>query len=121
MSDDIEKKRKYWRDWYYRKMDQDPEWRKAESERNSVKRKVKRDWLVGLKKSMKCARCDFSDFRALCFHHSDPSQKKGEIANMIKENYGKERILEEMAKCEVLCQNCHHIEHYEQRTQSKVA
>jgi DNA replication protein DnaC len=100
-------------------MEKDPEWRASETVRNGKRRRVKSDWVESLKKELKCKHCGFADFRALCFHHLDPKEKEAEIANMLRNNYGKEKILEEMAKCEVLCHNCHSIEHYRLRQEIK--
>ena len=61
------------------------------------------------KKTLKCVRCGFSDYRALQFHHSK-GDKKYEVANMA--GFAFENILKEISKCEVLCANCHFIEHY---------
>jgi len=68
-------------------------------------------WFIDLKISLKCERCGFKHPAALDFHHKDPSQKEFPI------NYGnfgkrsKEEIMKEIAKCEILCSNCHRIEH----------
>jgi hypothetical protein len=50
---------------------------------------------VSWKKTLKCNRCGFSDYRALQFHHHNE----------------KEHIKKEADKCEVLCANCHQIHH----------
>lgn len=61
------------------------------------------------KKTLTCERCGFNDHRALQFHHIDGDDKVAEIANM--RGWGFDTIKEEIAKCEVLCANCHQIEH----------
>ncbi len=43
------------------------------------------------------------------FHHRDPSTKKCEIANASTPNLAQK----EMAKCDVICANCHCIRHGE--------
>ena len=62
------------------------------------------------KKTLKCNRCGYDDYRALQFHHS--SDKEHNIADMLKNSMRLERIQEEALKCEVLCANCHQIEHF---------
>ena len=62
------------------------------------------------KKTVKCCRCGYSDYRALQFHHID-SNKEGNISQMVR-NKTWEIVTEEINKCEVLCANCHQIEHY---------
>ncbi len=62
-----------------------------------------------------CRRCGNSDIRVLDFHHFDSSTKEVNIAQIAYKGWGKERILQEIAKCEVLCSNCHRILHWEER------
>lgn len=69
----------------------------------------------GYKESLSCERCGFSDFRALEFHHSNHNEKDFNVADMIRSGSSIETILREIEKCEVLCSNCHQIEHYEKR------
>lgn len=67
--------------------------------------------IQALRAEMGCARCSNHDLRVLQFHHRDPSTKAYSVANMKSMRW--ERILEEIAKCDVLCANCHSIEHFE--------
>jgi hypothetical protein len=43
----------------------------------------------------------------LVFHHVDPAVKDLAIADALRRGFAKKRILAEMAKCVVLCANCH--------------
>jgi len=61
-----------------------------------------------------CMRCGNADIRVLDFHHIDSSTKEGTIEHMVKGAWSKDRILQELAKCEVLCANCHRILHWEE-------
>jgi hypothetical protein len=63
------------------------------------------------RRTLKCERCGFADFRALQHHHRDSAQKEFNIGYGIR-RMSWERVMTEAAKCEVLCANCHHIEHY---------
>ena len=72
----------------------------------------RRAWILGIKASLKCSRCDESRPMCLDFHHLDGSAKEHNISTMICKNHPKERILEEIAKCVVLCRNCHAVEHW---------
>ncbi len=59
-------------------------------------------------KGGKCSKCGYSkNYAALDFHHLDPATKKfGIIGNQM--TVGKsERIELEVAKCILLCHNCH--------------
>lgn len=71
-------------------------------------------WLREYKKTRRCEKCGFADFRALEFHHRDPSLKEFEISNGMR-GFSRERLMAEIAKCALLCANCHRIEHYGQR------
>ncbi len=68
-------------------------------------------WWFDIKKGLKCERCGFSHPAALDFHHKDPSQKQFELGGRNSYKKNEKKILEEMKKCEVLCSNCHRIEH----------
>jgi phage gp46-like protein len=71
----------------------------------------RRKWLVDLKRSLKCVRCDESHPATLTFHHKKDVEKSFEIGNAIKLGVSLKRILAEIEKCEVLCANCHAKEH----------
>jgi hypothetical protein len=60
-----------------------------------------------------CMDCGLK-YPACCmqFHHRDPSTKKGEVAN--RGSVGS--ALKELAKCDVICANCHCIRHDKETT-----
>jgi len=62
------------------------------------------------KKTLKCNRCGYDDYRTLEFHHTD-GNKEGNPSELAAK-WGWEKLKEELDKCEVLCSNCHRIEHY---------
>tara|TARA_Y100000034_G_C6906169_1_gene420554 strand:- start:401 stop:718 length:318 start_codon:yes stop_codon:yes gene_type:complete len=78
----------------------------------TYKTKVKR-WFEELKSQLKCETCGEDHPATLDFHHVDGSQKEFNISRMAKGGLGKERILAEIAKCMVLCSNCHRKIHWE--------
>lgn len=80
-----------------------------------TRRKNIRKWLDEYKENLICGRCGFSDFRALEFHHFNHNEKDFNVADMIRSGSSIQTILREIEKCEVLCSNCHQIEHYEKR------
>lgn len=43
------------------------------------------------------------------FDHRDPSQKKGNIGNMVGQGRSNASIASEIAKCDLVCANCHKI------------
>ena len=58
-----------------------------------------------------CARCGYNEHpAALDFNHLDPSTKSFHISGG---TYGRETLIAEMEKCEVLCSNCHRVHTYE--------
>lgn len=59
------------------------------------------------KKDKGCLFCKDSNPDHLDFHHIDPSTKKYNISQMVGWGMRIEVILDEIAKCQVLCSNCH--------------
>ena len=66
---------------------------------------IKRNFLKDIKKDLKCSQCPENHPATLDFHHKDPKEKDHGISQML--DYSKEKILEEMQKCIILCSNCH--------------
>ena len=86
--------------------------RKRLSRRKSA-RKL-RDLSDAIKQAIGCEECGYSKHpAALDYDHIDPSKKEFNIAQAIGAALGKQRILDEIAKCRVLCANCHRIHSYE--------
>src|SRR5574337_230956 len=54
-----------------------------------------------------CTRCPESDPIVLEFHHRDRADKEDAISYMLQNGYSWKKILREIAKCDVLCCNCH--------------
>ena len=53
-----------------------------------------------------CMDCGEPDSRVLQFDHVS-GEKRGNVAQMVAAGYGWDTILEEIAKCEIVCANCH--------------
>lgn len=85
----------------------DPEWR--ESRRLSLlnRRRERAKWLREYKSNKECKFCKENDPVCLDFHHKDPSTKEGLVGKMVGSAASMDRILKEIAKCEILCANCH--------------
>ena len=59
-------------------------------------------------KGGKCERCGYDkNIAALEFHHLDPSMKSFQLDSRHLSNTTKEKILEELDKCIIVCSNCH--------------
>ncbi len=68
-----------------------------------------RSWLKEYKSTLECSVCKENHPACLEFHHKNPDEKSCNVSNLI--SYGKQRILEEIKKCVVLCSNCHKKHH----------
>jgi len=61
-----------------------------------------------------CERCGFDESpAALEFHHIDPETKEFCVGEKLP-CFSWDRILAEIAKCQLLCANCHRIVAYEE-------
>jgi len=62
------------------------------------------------KETLSCCECGHSgkdNAWSLDFDHLDPDNKVVSVSHLVTSGYGWERIMEEIAKCQVLCANCH--------------
>jgi transcription elongation factor Elf1 len=66
-----------------------------------------------LKENLECAQCGENHPATIQFHHRDPQQKDFNLSAAVRQGYSAERIKREMAKCTVLCANCHAKLHYD--------
>ena len=70
-------------------------------------------WLRNYKKTLKCQECGENHPACLDFHHRNEKDKIDAISKVIHcKGWGKELILEETSKCDILCANCHRKLHY---------
>ena len=74
--------------------------------------RAQRAWLRTLKEGKPCEDCGltFPHF-VLDWHHRNPLDKEFEIANGGLSK-GRQTILSEIAKCSLLCANCHRVREY---------
>ena len=75
------------------------------------------EWWRALKATLKCEECGESHPDCLDFHHNNPAEKEMCLYQIGSRGWGKKRILEEVAKCRVLCSNCHRKFHSKIRAQ----
>jgi len=104
---DQEKQRVYRRTWYLRHT-QHAKLKKA------MRRAAITAWYKEYKATLDCIRCGENHPACLDFHHRDPGQKSFRISSFGYMGWSKDRILAEIAKCDVLCANCHRKLHYEE-------
>lgn len=67
----------------------------------------KREFFTWLR-DQKCVDCGNDDLRVLEFDHRNPESKSGNISRMLTEA-SSAKLEEEMAKCDIVCANCHRI------------
>ncbi len=113
---DPEKRRATVRAWYARTK------HKRTAEESARQTRVKRAlikkntaWLAEYKVVLSCQRCGENHPACLQFHHKDPAVKEIMVTDAIRRGWGRTRILAEVAKCEVLCANCHAKHHAAER------
>lgn len=76
----------------------------------SARRLAIRQWFTDVRSGLACS-CGESDPVCLDFHHRDPTTKLHRLAFMTIKGFSKDKILAEIAKCDVLCANCHRVLH----------
>ena len=103
-----------WRKWYAANAERKIAWQ-------ARRRSELRAWLDDLRAGLACESCGETATACLQFHHVDVSQKDIEVAKVIANGWSKARILREIAKCRVLCANCHLKLHWEERVRSNGA
>jgi hypothetical protein len=82
--------------------------------KNTSERILKRQAEVNvIKERTPCKDCG-SHFPAVCMDFDHMGNKLKAVSSMIRSNASREKIFEEIAKCEVVCSNCHRI-----RTQNR--
>lgn len=100
---DPEKQKAAQRAWYERN-------RATVIESSLLQRDRNRLWFED-QRNQPCVDCGGS-YPPCCmdFHHRDPSQKKFAIGRGITQ-VGRKALEKEIAKCDLLCANCHRIRH----------
>jgi hypothetical protein len=85
--------------WYYKN-------REYDLERREQRRQALQSWVRDQKAASDgCERCDETHPATLEYHH--PGEKFKSISRMVRDGHSRERMRAEMAKCELLCANCH--------------
>ena len=68
---------------------------------------AKRDRVFDILRKSHCVHCGESDPMVLSFDHIDPGTKKSEVGTLVSQGYAWATIEFEIAKCQILCFNCH--------------
>jgi len=101
----VERIKAYNKKWYSRN-------RKKVITKILARRADLKEWWNEIKADLRCAKCGETHPYCLEFHHDDPKKKDITISDAIHQGWSRERILKEMAKCIVLCANCHRKLHW---------
>ncbi len=97
-----------WRRWYAKNAKRKQAWQ-------TRRRRELRAWWLAIKATKRCVRCGETAAECLHFHHLDPTTKKFEVSVGVGQGWSRKLISAEMAKCIVLCANCHLIHHWDER------
>lgn len=75
------------------------------------KRSVRKTELLSCLSKVKCERCGYAgrNLGSLHFHHT--KDKQFTVSAALRDNVSVQRLMDEISKCEVICANCHTIEH----------
>jgi len=85
---------------------------------NSPKAMAAKAWMIEIK-SNPCHDCGgVFDICCMDFDHRAGTEKKYNIGSMFAHHYSRELIESELAKCDLVCANCHRIRTRERRTGS---
>lgn len=102
--ENIERARRSRREWYHRNKE------KAKARVIERKRELQ-EWLREYKSRLVCS-CGEDHIACLEFHHPDPAEKEIAVSQAITDGWSRERVLQEIKKCIVLCANCHRKIHH---------
>jgi hypothetical protein len=81
---------------------------KERQRRYSEKRRTSKRTLVDEIKDVPCMDCG-QRFPPYCmdFDHRDPAMKVTEVASLTTSGHSVQTVLDEIAKCDIVCANCH--------------
>ena len=89
---------------------------KAWAKKAKKKAQPKRlQWYYDILLKSTCVTCGESRPATLQWDHKDPTIKEFAISDAIRQGHSRTRVLKEMAKCDVLCANCHAVKTAEQQ------
>lgn len=88
---------------------------RRKSQLQTIRYKEILQWVRELKSENGCVDCGVTDYRVLQFDHLPEHEKAISIADGLRNGYSKSKLKEEMAKCEIVCANCHSIRTFERR------
>jgi hypothetical protein len=79
------------------------------AERTAKRRAESKVLLTTYLREHPCVDCGNGDLRVLDFDHRPGTVKSADVMRLVADGHGRERLEEEIAKCDVRCRNCHAI------------
>ena len=76
-------------------------------QKSKTKTKEIKAWYREYKEQLQCMICGENHPACLQFHHRNKEEKSFTIGKLAMRPTSKKRLLDEIAKCDVLCVNCH--------------
>lgn len=109
MARDLERKRARHREYMRDRYRTDPDFRLAHLAKVKVTKQRMREQGREAMLSAKLSGCPCgeSDPTVLDFHHRDPDDKHGDVGSWMRSGWSVARLKQEIAKCNVICANCH--------------
>ena len=104
----------YLRGYHRRRMEEDPEGRRAAQRVVSQRRSMSNRRQIILAKDRPCVDCGIKyPSYVMDLHHRDTATKVKAVSQLVQRtsNY----VAAEIAKCDVLCANCHRVRHHAAR------
>lgn len=103
--------------WLARASQRVRKWQAKNKERSAAYAKARLEsrmqLFIRIKQEQGCKTCGLTDHRCLDFHHRDPQEKSFTLSQARHKTMA---VIEaEIAKCDVVCANCHRIAHWTER------
>jgi hypothetical protein len=115
---DRARRRATWNAWYHRTKHLRVEDVPRQTAVKRARKQALAAWYAELKSKLVCT-CGQDHPACLQFHHLDRTSKELSLAVAIHRGFGRARIMREIAKCIVLCANCHAKLHARERTDAE--
>ena len=75
------------------------------------------DWYRELKADKPCADCGgVFHYAAMEWDHRPGTEKSAIVSALVAQTNSRRRVLEEIAKCDLVCANCHAVRTFERMT-----
>lgn len=82
-------------------------------DKNKRRRQENAAYVRSIKEKGSCLDCGIKDWRVLDFDHLPQYEKVADIASPLARSWGRDKLNKEIAKCELVCSNCHRIRTYD--------